>query len=63
MKSSFNPFVIKPNKFLVLQVNDFCLPFMPYNPYIYIHILSIFDVGLVSEKKKILQALSWNLQV
>ena len=59
MKSPSAPFVIKPNKLLVPQVNDSCMPFIPHNPYIFF--LSIFDVGLVSEKKKNLQA--WDLQV
>ena len=43
-----DPFVVKPNKLLVLQVNDSCMPFISHNPYIFF--LSIFDVGSVSEK-------------
>ena len=45
MGSPFNPFIIKANKFLVLQVNDSCMSFISHNPCIY------FYVGLVSEKE------------
>ena len=37
MRSLSNLFVIKPNKFLVLQVNDSCMPFIPHNPYTHKH--------------------------
>ena len=52
--------MIKPNKLLVLQMNDSCMPFIPHNPYIYF--LSIFEVGLVNEKKNIMQAREFELR-
>ena len=54
MRSPSDPFVIKSNKLLVLQINDFYIHFIPHNPYIYIYYIH-FYVGLVSEKKNILQ--------
>ena len=50
MRSPSDPFVIEPNKLLVLQVNNFCMPF--YTPQSLHIFLSIFYVGLVSEKEK-----------
>ena len=67
MSNPFGLFVINFNKFLVVQVNDSCIPFISHNSYIfflndscipfithnsYIFFLSIFHVGLVSEMKK-----------
>ena len=52
-RSPFNPFLIKLNKLLVVQVNGSCMHFIPHNPYIYIYIYicyPFFYVGLVSEK-------------
>ena len=36
------------------------MPFIPHNPYIYF--LSIFEVGLVNEKKNIMQAREFELR-
>ena len=55
-----NPFFIKSNKLLVIQINDSCIPFISHNTYIFFF-LSIFDVGLVGEKKFFLQ--TWDPQV